>query len=400
VHQSVGFARHVVFRLPAGVVRGALVVRLFDEWWAYLPAGTIEDQRLDLGISYAQAGLLLAMLTLGGLVGSPIASLADLGHRRTLAVTGALVLAGGLAAFAFGASYPLLVLAAACMGGASDLLIRPLESSLAEVAGGDLDRQLGRQHLVTWFGDFIGPALLALGAATVIGWQGVFGITAMVFVGFALTLAVTEFPAPVGAGDDDDGSLWRSARRLVRNREVLLLTIAEFILLPLDEAFLGFAVARVVDDGFGAAAQVLAGGVVAGGICGSLVIARRGLDRRRTAMALVVMGGGAFVAATPIGVVGQTVAMAALGFGTALVWAKVHHRMLTVIPGRSATVPTVVSVLSTPALVFPVVMGVVSDRWSVTAALAATAALTIPLAWAVLSLGGDRITPEELDELD
>jgi hypothetical protein len=45
-------------------------------------------------------------------------------------------------------------------------------------------------------------------------------------------------------------------------------------------------------------------------------------------------------------------------------------------------------------------MGIVSDRWSITAALAATAALTIPLAWAVLSLGGDRITPDELDELD
>jgi MFS family permease len=400
VHRSVGFARHVVFRLPAGVVRGALVVRLLDEWWAYLPAGTIEDQRLDLGISYAQAGWLLAMLTIGGLVGSPIASLADLGYRRLLAVAGALVLAGGLGAFAFGAPYPLLVLAAACLGAASDLVIRPLESSLAEVAGDDLDRQLGRQHLVTWFGDFIGPALLALGAATAIGWQGVFGITAVVFVGFALTLAVTEFPAPLGVGDDHDASLWRSARRLVRNREVLLLTVAEFILLPLDEAFLGFAVARVVGDGFGAAAQVLAGGVVVGGICGSLVIARRGLDRRRTAVALGVMGGGAFVAATPIGVVGQTVAMAALGFGTALVWAKVHHRMLTVIPGRSATVPTVVSVLSTPALVFPVAMGIVSDRWSITAALAATAALTIPLAWAVLSLGGDRITPDELDELD
>jgi hypothetical protein len=398
--ESVHFARHVAFRLPAGVVRGALVVRLLDEWWSYLPAGTIEDQRLDLGITYAQAGWLLAMLTLGGLVGSPIASLADLGHRRLLATTGALVLAGGLGAFAFGAPYPVLVVAAACLGGASDLVIRPLESSLAEVAGDDLDRQLGRQHLVTWIGDFIGPALLAVGAATVIGWQGVFGITAIVFVGFALTLAVTEFPAPVGAGGDDDGSLWRSARRLVRNREVVLLTVAEFILLPLDEAFLGFAVARVVGDGFGAAAQVLAGGMVVGGICGSLVIARRGLDRRRTAVALGMMGGGAFVAATPIGVVGQTVAMAALGFGTALVWAKVHHRMLTVIPGRSATVPTVVSVLSTPALVFPVAMGAVSDRWSITAALAATAALTIPLAWVVSRLGGDRITPDELDELD
>jgi fucose permease len=112
------------------------------------------------------------------------------------------------------------------------------------------------------------------------------------------------------------------------------------------------------------------------------------------------MGVGALVTAAPIGVVVQTVAMAALGFGTALVWAKVHHRMLTVIPGRSATVPTVVSVLSTPALVFPVVMGVLADRWSITAALTATAVLTVPLAWAVMGLGGDRIAPDDLDDLD
>lgn len=392
-------ARLVVFRLPAGVVRGALVVRLLDEWWAYLPAGSIENQRLDLGLTYTQAGWLLAMLTIGGLVGSPIASLADLGHRRLLAVTGALVLAGGLSAFALGASYPLLVVAAGCLGAASDLVIRPLESSLADIAGHDLDRLLGRQHLLTWLGDFVGPALLAIGAATVIGWQGVFGITAVVFVAFAVTLALTEFPAPVVATDTDgEESLWGSARRLVRNREVLLLTCAEVILLPLDEAFLGFAVARLVDDGFGAAAQVLAGGIVAGGIAGSLVIARRGLDRRRTKAAAGAMAAGAFVAATPIGVVGQTLGMVAVGFGTALVWAKVHHRMLTVVPGRSATVPTVVSVLATPALVFPVLMGAVSDRWSITVALVAAATLTVPLAWAVLQLGGDRVAPDDLTD--
>lgn len=392
-------ARLVVFRLPAGVVRGALVVRLLDEWWAYLPAGSIENQRLDLGLTYTQAGWLLAMLTIGGLVGSPIASLADLGHRRLLAVTGALVLAGGLSAFALGASYPLLVVAAGCLGAASDLVIRPLESSLADVAGHDLDRLLGRQHLLTWLGDFVGPALLAIGAATVIGWQGVFGITAVVFVAFAVTLALTEFPAPVVATDTDgEESLWGSARRLVRNREVLLLTCAEVILLPLDEAFLGFAVARLVDDGFGAAAQVLAGGIVAGGIAGSLVIARRGLDRGRTKAAAGAMAAGAFVAATPIGVVGQTLGMVAVGFGTALVWAKVHHRMLTVVPGRSATVPTVVSVLATPALVFPVLMGAVSDRWSITVALVAAATLTVPLAWAVLQLGGDRVAPDDLTD--
>jgi bacteriorhodopsin len=52
-------------------------------------------------------------------------------------------------------------------------------------------------------------------------------------------------------------------------------------------------------------------------------------------------------------------------------------------------------VLSTPALFIPVAMGAVADARSITVALGATAVLTIPLAWAVLSLGGGRIAPDE-----
>lgn len=393
--------RGVVFRLPVGVVRLALIVRVLDEWWSYLPAGTIEDQRTDLGVSYTQAGWLLALLTVGGLLGAPLGALADRGHRRAMAVAGTCAIATGLTAFAFGAPFVVLALAATLLGGASDVMIRPLESSLAQLADGDLDRLLGRQHLVTWGGDFVGPLLLAIGAATTIGWRGVFAITAVVFVGYAALLAVTEFPEPEPDGDDDgDESLWRSARDLARSPEVLALTAAEFVLLPLDEAFLGFAVARLVADGFGAAAQLLAGGIVVGGIVGSALVARRGLDRRRTTLGLVAMAAGSFVAALPLVVAMQVIGMVALGFGTALVWAKVHHRSLTAVPGRSATVPTVVGVMSTPALVVPVAMGAVSDMSSITVALLAASALTVPLAIAVRRLGGDVVSADELAELD
>jgi hypothetical protein len=74
--------------------------------------------------------------------------------------------------------------------------------------------------------------------------------------------------------------------------------------------------------------------------------------------------------------------------------------MLTLVPSRSATVPTMVSLLSTPALLVPVAMGVTADRVSITAALAGTALLAIPLAAVVLALGGGRIDPDDLDALD
>jgi MFS family permease len=396
-------------RGAVGVIRAALIVRVLDEWWSYLPAGTIEDQRLDLGVSYGQAGWLLALLTLGGLIGSPVAALADRGYRRTLAVAGASTLALGLLAFATASPYWVLAVAATAMGGASDLMIRPLESSLADLADDDLDRQLGVQHMITWLGDFIGPGLLAIGAATVIGWRGVFAITAGVFVIFALVLLQVHLPTPGGnetrdAGDagapSSDEGLLRSAVRLARHPDVLLLTVAEFILLPLDEAFLGFAVARLAADGTGAAAQILAGGIVVGGIAGSAVVARRGMSRTILGIGAAAMIAGAFGAAAAVTVAPQVAAMALLGGGTAVVWAKVHHRTLTVVPGRSATVPTVVSMLSTPSLLVPAAMGGLADSVSITAALVAAATLTVPLAIVVLRLGGGRVSADELDSLD
>ena len=383
-----------------GVVRCALVVRLLDEWWSYLPAGSIDDQVRDLGLSYGQSGWLLALLTLGGLIGSPFAALADRGHRRPLATTGAVLIAVGLSAFALSAPFPVLAIAATVLGGASDLVIRPLESSLAEAADGELDRLLGRQHLLTWAGDFVAPALLGVGAATAIGWRGVFALTAVVFVAFAARLATVVFPHPV---DDTDGagtSLLDSARSLLRHRELWLLTAAEFALLPLDEAFLGFAVARAAAEGEGAAAQLLAGGVVAGGLVGAAVVSRRGLDRRLVASGCGLLVVGAAVTAVPWPTAATIAGLVCVGLGTAIVWAKVHHRTLTLAPSRSATVPTMVGLLSTPALLVPVAMGVTADRLSITTALVGAALLAIPLAAVVLALGGGRVEPAELDTLD
>lgn len=391
-------ARHLL-PIGIGVVRAALVVRVLDEWWSYLPAGTIDDQVGDLGLTYAQSGWLLALLTLGGLIGLPIAALADRGFRRSLAMAGAIIIAAGLATFAIGPGFAWLAVAATLLGAASDILIRPLESSLAETAGDRLDRMLGRQHLITWLGDFIAPALLAVAAATAVGWRGVFAGTAAVFVAFALVLAFVRFPpvtVPVGADHPD----FVAVRSLVRMPELWLLTAAEFILLPLDEAFLGFAVARVAAEGDASVAQLLAGATVVGGIAGSLTVTRTGLNRRRVGFGCALLVSGAFLTAAPLQIGGQLCGLVLVGYGTAIVWAKAHHRTLTLVPGRSAMVPSLVGMLSTPALLVPVAMGAVADTASITAALVSAAALSFPLAIVVLNLKGASVSAEEVADLD
>ena len=109
---------------------------------------------------------------------------------------------------------------------------------------------------------------------------------------------------------------------------------------------------------------------------------------------------GAAVTAVPWPTAATIAGLVCVGLGTAIVWAKVHHRTLTLAPSRSATVPTMVGLLSTPALLVPVAMGVTADRLSITTALVGAALLAIPLAAVVLALGGGRVEPAELDTLD
>jgi MFS family permease len=376
-------------RLPLGLVRVTLVVRVVDEWWSYLPAGAIGDLRRDLGVSYAQAGWLLALITVGGFVGGPLGALADCGHRRLLATTGAGLIAVGLVVYATGAPFVALAAASMVLGAASDLMIRPLETSLAELAGDQLDTLLGRQHLVTWFGDLIGPALLALGATTWLGWRGAFGFSAAMVASYGVALALIEYP-PVAEPDLDEPPLWREALRLGRTRVVLLLAGAELIMIPLDEAFLGFAVARLTAEGRGPSAQSLAGALFVGGVVGSSLVSRRGLAGRRNVGAVSALAAGALTAAAVPWLGLQLVGMTALGYGTAVTWTVVHHRTLTAVPGRSSTVATVVSMLSTPALLVPVAIGWLADRTSLTVGLVVTALLAVALAVFVLALRDDQ----------
>src|ERR1700710_1268906 len=132
----------VLAHLPRSVVGAALVVRLFDEWWSYLPAGIVDDLHRDLGISYAGAGWLLSLMTFGAVLGSPLALLVDHVDRRVCAVTGATVIAGCLAVFAAGAPFAVLAIATATVGTASDLLVESIEASLSELPEERLDRVL------------------------------------------------------------------------------------------------------------------------------------------------------------------------------------------------------------------------------------------------------------------
>jgi hypothetical protein len=232
--------------------------------------------------------------------------------------------------------------------------------------------------VLSWLGDLAGPAVLAIAAATAIGWRGAFAATALVVALFAVLLLLVEHPEPP-ARTATERSLAHEAMTLVRSRPVLLLATAEALLLPLDEAFLGFAIARAAGTGGAASAQLLAVGLVAGGLAGSGLVGRYGLDRRLVRGGnIAAAAGAAGTAASPLLAV-EAVSMAGMGLGTAVIWASIHHRSLTLVPGRASTVPTVVSTLATPALLAAPAIGWFADTTSLPAGLALSASLVVPL---------------------
>src|SRR3712207_1046267 len=95
-------------RAPYSLVASLMLVRLADEWFTFFPAGAMPAVQDDVGLTYAQAGVVLAALPAGGLLGHGFGIPADYVDRRLLAVFGALMYAVCMTAFALTDSYILL----------------------------------------------------------------------------------------------------------------------------------------------------------------------------------------------------------------------------------------------------------------------------------------------------
>jgi predicted MFS family arabinose efflux permease len=102
--------------LPYGLIASLLLVDLADEWFTFLPAGAMESIRADLGLSYAQAGVLLALLPAGGVLGVVLMAAANFVSRRVLGAGGAFVFALCPLVFASGRSFAALAVATSRAG--------------------------------------------------------------------------------------------------------------------------------------------------------------------------------------------------------------------------------------------------------------------------------------------
>lgn len=355
--------------MPLGLIASLLFVDLADEWFTFLPAGAIGSIRADLGLSYSQAGLLLALLPAGGILGFVLMAAADFVSRRLLGAGGAFVFALCLLAFATCRSFAALAVASFLWGAASDAFVHATQLALAELAGDDLDATLACTNLLGSVGELLGPVTLAFAAGTGLGWRPVFAAGGVLMLAYAAWLSFQPLPRP----RRDRSTPWSVARAVFRDVRVLRLAALWGLSATLEAPFVGFLVANLQTRGISAAfATALVVSVVAGGMVtyAGLALLRRPASTRAR---FVIASLGLLV--TTVGIVAApwtvVVGLAGVGFGaaTALLWVALQVSVFRLRYGEVGTTQAVVSGLATLSVAVPPLIGVAADRIGLGAAM-------------------------------
>jgi len=385
---------------------------------AFLPAGSLEPLRRDLGLTYSQGATLLALYPGIGLLGTGLGVLADRRSRRVMASAGALGYGAGLLLFAAAGGYAALVVAIVVMGLAGDALARATEVALVDVAGDDIEAAVARVTFLGTLGDLTGPALLAACLATALGWRGAFALAGLGVIAYGVVLATQPLPPPPvrraatrrgprpealvelepqvvlegcggpgggvalevhdalevrddGGPEEDEGE-GESSRfvDVMRDRRVVRLGVLSALIDVFDEPFLAFVVAYLT-AAQGHSEEVAATAVGLGLVGSVVATAWASRSGRRTPRALVgglLVGGVLAVLVAPHPVLAAA-GSGAVGAAVNLGWITIESRALTLRPGQAGATSAAVSVVAQAAIVVPLLAGAVADRAGLTTAM-------------------------------
>ncbi len=136
-----------------------LAARTFDECAGFLPAASFASFRLELGLTYSRASLVLVLGAPGAMLANVSALLADHHSRRVIAACGAFGYALSLLAFALGQTFVALACASFTTGFFAHSLIIGTELALIDIAGADVTAYLARGMLFGTAGGRLGPVL-------------------------------------------------------------------------------------------------------------------------------------------------------------------------------------------------------------------------------------------------
>ena len=326
--------------------------------------------RNDLGLSYAQIGMLLGVPGIvSSLVEPVLGILGDVWKRRVLVLGGGVCFALALLLTGISQQFTLLLLSFVLFYPASGAFVSLSQATLMDVEPGRYEHNMARWTFAGSVGVVGGPLVLGAAAALGLGWRALFaGFAALSLL---ILLLVWRFPFDNGRADGDERGLrdafagvWRTLRR----RDVLRwLTLLAFSDLMLD-VLLGYLALYMVDvvhvsSSRAATAVAVWTGV---GLLGDLLLipllARvSGLRYLRISAAIELVLFPAFLL-VPL-FAAKLVLLGLLGLFNAGWYSILKAQLYSSMPGQSGTVLAVDNIFGFVVALIPWGLGLVAQRF-------------------------------------
>lgn len=346
--------------LGRGRVPGFVTLFLAIEFLDELVFGAREAAwpliRTDVGLSYAEIGLLLAIPNLVSAAVEPaIGILGDVWRRRALVIGGGVAFAGALLGVAASGSFLPLLLAFAVLYPASGAFVSLSQASLMDAEPERREENMVRWTMAGSVGALAGPALVAAVAFLALGWRPV-------FVGLAAAAAVLALAAVrVPPTQPRVRPSWRGIKRKAVLRWLVLLETSDLLL----DVLRGFLALYLVDEAdLSRGAAALAVSLVLGAdLAGNVAVLR--LLRRVSGLAYLrvsAVGAAALFAAFLLSPgLTKLVPLAALGAVTAGWYPILKARLYGELPGRSGLAMTLGSLMGPLGSAAPLAVGFIAE---------------------------------------
>lgn len=326
--------------------------------------------RDDLGLSYAQIGMLLGVPGIVSSIVEPVLGvLGDVWKRRVLVLGGGFCFALALLLTGISQQFPLLLLSFMLFYPASGAFVSLSQATLMDAEPDRHEHNMARWTFAGSVGVVGGPLVLGAAVALGMGWRAL-------FVGFAalsllILILAWRFPFGNGRAEDDAGSLrdavtgvWRALRR----RDVLRwLTLLAFSDLMLD-VLLGYLALYMVDVANVSSSQAaMAVAVWTGvGLLGDLLLIPllkrvSGLRYLRISAAIELVLFPAFLLVPSFAA--KLVLLGLLGLFNAGWYSILKAQHYSSMPGQSGTVLAVDNIFGFVSALIPWGLGLIAQRF-------------------------------------
>ncbi|HEY1402518.1 MAG TPA: MFS transporter [Pyrinomonadaceae bacterium] len=329
--------------------------------------------RRDLGLSYTEIGLLLAIPNLvGNIIEPPLALLGDTRHRRTIILTGGVCFALSLLLVAQSSGFASLLAAFVLFYPAGGAFVSLSQAALMDSAPARREQNMARWAFAGSLGIVAGSLALNASVAAGAGWRAWFGVLCAVSVLLVLAARRLAFDAngrdgtPPQSAGIKQGALdaLRALRRGEVRRWLALLQLSD-LMLDGFHGFLALYFVDVVGTGDGAAGGAIA--VWTGvGLTGDLLLIPllervRGLSYLRwSALAMLILFP-AFLLAPNL--YAKLALLGLIGITNAGWYSILQAQLYAAMPERSGAALALNNLSGLAGGMIPLALGLVAERF-------------------------------------